>query len=56
MKKIKGGSSKKLKQLYPKLREIYWGATFWADGYMVKSVGEISDKVISEYIKRQGMR
>lgn len=56
MNKIKGGSSKKIKQLYPKLREIYWGATFWADGYMVKSVGEVSDKVISNYIKRQGQK
>ena len=56
MNKIKGGSSRKIKQLYPKLREIYWGATFWADGYMVKSVGEVSDKVISNYIKRQGQQ
>ena len=54
MNKIKGGSSKKIKQLFPKLREIYWGATFWADGYMVKSVGNVADKVISNYIKNQG--
>ena len=53
MNKIKGGSSKKIKQLFPKLKEIYWGATFWGEGYMVKSAGEITDKVISNYIKKQ---
>ena len=53
MNKIKGGSSRKIKQSFPKLREIYWGATFWADGYLVKSTGAITDKVISEYIKKQ---
>ena len=56
MNKIKGGSSKKIKQLFPKLREIYWGATFWADGYLVKSTGAINDKVISEYIKKQRIK
>ena len=53
MNKIKGGSSRKIKKLFPKLKEVYWGATFWADGYMVKSVGKITDKVVSNYIKNQ---
>jgi len=53
MNKIKGGTSKKIKQLFPKLKEVYWGATFWADGYMVKSAGTMTDKVISDYIKKQ---
>ena len=58
MKAIKGGSSKKIRELFPKLDEVYWGAsaTFWADGFMVKSVGSITDKVISEYITKQGMK
>ena len=56
MKIIKGGSSKKIREIYPELDEIYWGenTTFWADGYMVKSVGAITDKVISQYIQQQG--
>ena len=53
MKVIKGGTSKKIRELYPKLDEIYWGSTFWADGYLVKSSGEITDKVISQYVKNQ---
>jgi putative transposase len=50
---VKGGTSKKIRDLYPDLDEIFWGSTFWADGFMVKSVGEINDKVISEYVKKQ---
>ena len=50
---IKGGTSRKIRDLYPNLDEVYWGSTFWGDGYMVKSVGEINDKVISEYVKKQ---
>ena len=53
MKIIKGGTSNKIRELFPELDEVYWGATFWADGFMVKSVGEITDKVISEYVQKQ---
>ena len=53
MKLIKGGTSNKVKEMFPELEEIYWGATFWADGFLVKSVGEINDKVISQYVKKQ---
>ena len=50
---IKGGTSKKIRELFPELDEVYWGSTFWADGYMVKSVGTMTDKVISNYINKQ---
>ena len=53
MKTIKGGTSNKIRELFPDLDEIYWGATFWADGFLVKSAGEMTDKVISEYVKKQ---
>lgn len=53
MKVIKGGTSNKIRELFPELDEIYWGATFWADGFFVKSSGEIQDKVISEYVRKQ---
>ena len=53
MNVIKGGSSKKIRELFPELDEVYWGATFWADGYLVKSVGQITDKVISKYVQKQ---
>ena len=54
MKVVKDGTSKKIRELFPELDEVYWGATFWGDGYMVKSAGVITDKVISEYVRRQG--
>lgn len=53
MKIIKGGTSNKLRELFPDLDEIYWGATFWADGFFVRSSGVVEDKMISEYIKKQ---
>ena len=53
MKIIKGGTSNKIRELFPELDEVYWGATFWADGYLVKSVGFVTDKVISEYVAKQ---
>lgn len=53
MKIIKGGTSNKMRELYPELDEVYWGATFWADGYFVRSSGTVEDKVISEYVRKQ---
>lgn len=53
MRLIKGGTSNKIRELFPELDEVYWGATFWADGFLVKSVGAMSDKVVSEYLKKQ---
>ncbi|MGA2910885.1 MAG: IS200/IS605 family transposase [Candidatus Microgenomates bacterium] len=53
MKIVKGGTSKKITKMYPNLDEIYWGSNFWAVGYMVKSVGEATDKVISDYVRKQ---
>lgn len=40
MKIIKGGTSNKIRELFPELDEIYWGATSWADGFFVRSAGE----------------
>ncbi len=53
MQKMKGGTAKKIRELYPELEEVYWGASFWADGYMVKSVGDYHASVVTEYIKKQ---
>ena len=53
MKIIKGGTSNKIREFFPELDEVYWGATFWADGFFVRSSGIVEDKVISEYVKKQ---
>ena len=53
MNVVKGGTSNKIRELFPKLDEVYWNSTFWADGFFVKSAGQVTDKVISHYIKEQ---
>ncbi len=53
MKTIKGGTSNKIRELFPDLDEVYWRATFWADGFFVQSIGSVTDKMISDYVKKQ---
>lgn len=37
------------------LRKYFWKEnTFWTDGYFVCSVGNISEKILKEYIENQG--
>lgn len=37
------------------LRKYFWKEnTFWIDGYFICSVGNISEKILKEYIKNQG--
>jgi putative transposase len=56
MNKVKGGTPNKIRKLFPELDEVYWGSTFWADGYLVKSIGKMTDKVISMYVRRHTER
>lgn len=56
MKVIKGGTSKKIRELFPDIDEVYWGATFWADGFFVASSGAVTDKVISDYVSKQARK
>ena len=50
MKLIKGRSSRKIQQEFPELCKKYWGKHFWAIGYAAFSAGEVTDKVIREYV------
>jgi REP element-mobilizing transposase RayT len=39
----------------PEVRKKLWGGEFWGKGYFVNTVGQHgSEKVIAEYVKRQG--
>ena len=53
MQYVKGKTARKLLMEYKKLSKRYWGQHFWARGYFVATVGEISDKLIREYIENQ---
>jgi len=50
VKALKGRSSVKIQQEYPELGKRYWGNHFWAIGYAAFSAGEVTDKIIKEYI------
>jgi len=51
MNLIKGGSSKKIREEFPELEEIYWGDSFWCDGFFIETVGRINQDQVQEYIK-----
>ncbi len=37
------------------LRKCFWSKrTFWTDGYFICSVGNVSEKILKEYIENQG--
>lgn len=50
MKRIKGRSSLKLFQAFSELKKRYWGQHFWARGYFCVTAGELTEKIISEYL------
>ena len=51
VKKLKGRSSRILQQEFPELRKKYWGQHFWAIGYGCWSTGNITDKMVDEYLE-----
>ena len=51
MRRIKGRSSSKLFEEYPKLKKRYWGQHFWARGYFCSTVGQITDEMIKNYLE-----
>ena len=53
MQAIKGKTSHHLLQDYRKLRKEFWGRHLWARGYFVATTGNVSEKMIAEYIETQ---
>ena len=51
IKRLKGGSSRLLQQEYTELRKRYWGKHLWAIGYGAWSTGNVTEKVVEEYLK-----
>ena len=50
---IKGKSSRVLLSEYKDLKKRYWGQHLWSVGYFCRSVGDITNKIIKEYIENQ---
>jgi putative transposase len=51
VKNIKGRTSRLLQQEHPELQKRYWGKHFWAIGYGAWSTGNISEKMVEEYLE-----
>ena len=49
--KLKGRSSRKLQLEFPELKKKYWGRHFWAIGFGCWSTGNITDKMVNEYLE-----
>lgn len=50
---FKGKSSRVVRKEFPKLKEFYWGDSFWADGFFAETVGQVSLETIKNYVKNQ---
>lgn len=50
VKRLEGMTSRKVQQEYAELSKRYWGKHFWAVGYGAFSSGEITDKMIKDYL------
>jgi len=51
IKRLKGRSSRLLQKEYTELRKRYWGKHLWAIGYGAWSTGNVTEKVVEEYLK-----
>lgn len=53
MQLVKGGTSKKLRELFPELTETVWSTSFWGEGYYVGTVGKRDIDTVLEYVRNQ---
>ncbi len=52
---IKSVTAREVFSRVPEVKKKLWGGEFWGKGYFVNTVGQHgSEKVIAEYVKRQG--
>ena len=51
VKRLKGRSSRLIQREFPELQKRYWGKHFWAIGYGAWSTGNVTDKLVQEYLK-----
>ena len=51
MRQIKGRTSSKLFEEYPKLKKRYRGRHFWARGYFCVTAGQVTEEMIKEYLE-----
>ena len=53
VQQLKGVTSRKILMEYREVKQRYWGGHMWAVGYLCRSVGFVTEKVIKDYIANQ---
>ncbi len=49
-------TAKQIFKQFPIVKQMLWGGKFWTSGYYINTVGHYgNEKVISEYVKKQGL-
>jgi len=52
---IKSLTAREIFKRVPEVKKVLWGGEFWSKGYFMSTVGKHgSEKIISEYVKKQG--
>ena len=54
LRRIKGRTSRGLMEEFPHLRKRYWGRHFWSIGYGAWSTGNLTEKMVAEYLSHHG--
>ena len=51
---MKTNTSRKIKEQFPFLKEVYWGTDgIWSDGYFASTAG-VTPEIVARYIENQG--
>ena len=50
---LKGGTSKKIREEFPELKEFLWGTNLWSDGYFAETVGSVNEEKLRAYVRNQ---
>lgn len=53
VQQLKGKTARVLMQEYRELKKRYWGQHLWSTGYFCRSVGNVTENIIKEYIENQ---
>ena len=51
---MKSATSRVVRNNYPEIRKTLYKNAFWSKGYYIATTGDVSTKIVEEYIKSQG--
>ena len=51
--RLKGGTSRVIRQEFPELEEFLWGDSLWCDGYFAETIGRTTETAIVRYLQNQ---